>query len=237
VDPNRVYLMGISEGCYGTQILGPFMADRFGGASAMAGGVGDDVPAENLRNLAFRTDVGEHDTTFNRVGLAREFHRRMDAAAETWGGYRNQLHVQKGRGHGIDYRPGPKWMIEHERIPCPDTVVWTAKEHHGRRRPVFYWVRLEGRNLRGVIRVVVRKNGNHFDITAHQGEDIPLGDARITLLLNEDKVNIGQPVRVSVNGEPVRVPHLSFRVASMARALAERGDPNYLFPIEVPIEL
>ncbi|MCB1132063.1 MAG: hypothetical protein KDN05_13105, partial [Verrucomicrobiae bacterium] len=60
VDPERVYLLGISEGGYGTDILACWMPDRFAGANAMAAGVGLGTPPANLRNLAFRTDVGEN---------------------------------------------------------------------------------------------------------------------------------------------------------------------------------
>ena len=38
VDPNRVYLIGISEGAYTAFILGSFFADRWAGSGSMAGG-------------------------------------------------------------------------------------------------------------------------------------------------------------------------------------------------------
>lgn len=237
VDPDRVYLMGVSEGCYGTQILGPFMPDRFGGACAMAGGVGKDVPAENLRNLAFRTEVGENDTTFNRVGLAREFHARMDEAAKTWKGYVNHLNVQAGRGHGIDYKPGPEWMVKHRRNPLPDTVVWTAKSHDKRRRPAAYWLGLSGDKLEGAIRLSARIKRNTIKIRAHNGDDSPLGNARITLMLDDSMLDLDKPLKVVCNGkkQDVEVPARS--VESLARTLSQRGDPSYAFPVEVAVDL
>jgi poly(3-hydroxybutyrate) depolymerase len=37
VDPNRVYIMGISQGGYGSCHLAPFLADLFAGAGPMDG--------------------------------------------------------------------------------------------------------------------------------------------------------------------------------------------------------
>jgi hypothetical protein len=237
VDPDRVYLLGISEGAYGTQILGPFMADRFGGANAMAGGVGDDVPAENLRNLAFRTDVGETDTMFDRVGLARKFHARMDAAREKFGGYDNELNVQAGKGHGVDYAPGPEWMVKHHRDSRPKTVVWTTKELDGRRRPAFYWLGLSGKDLKGDIEMTAKIDGNHIAITAVRSDKSPLTSARISVMLDHKLVDLAKPVRVTCNGKSVSETLVPREVETLARTLVLRGDPEMAFPARIDIDL
>lgn len=237
VDPDRVYLLGISEGAYGTQILGPFMADRFGGANAMAGGVGDDVPAENLRNLAFRTDVGEIDTMFDRVGLARKFHARMDAAREKFGGYDNNLNVQPGKGHGIDYRPGPEWMIKHHRDPRPKTVVWTSKELDGRRRPAFYWLGLSGKDLKGDIEITAKIEGNDIAITAARPDKSPLTGVQLSVMLDDKLVDLAKPVRVTCNGKAVSDKIAPRDLETLARTLALRGDPELAFPAKIDIDL
>lgn len=236
VDPDRVYILGISEGAYGTQILGPFMADRFGGANAMAGGVGDDVPAENLRNLAFRTDVGEKDTMFDRVGLARKFHARLEAGRKKFGGYVNDLNVQAGKGHGVDYRPGVEWMIQHQRQSRPNTIVWTSKELDGRRRPSFYWLGLSGAKLEGEIRMAGRIEGNAIRITASQGGDVLKG-ARITVMLDARLVDLSKPVTVTCNGKSVHSGMVERNLENLARSLVDRGDPGMMFPARIDIDL
>lgn len=239
VDPDRVYLMGISEGAYGTQILGPFMADRFGGANAMAGGVGDDVPAENLRNLAFRTDVGEQDTMFDRVGLARKFHARMDAGGKGYGGFTNHLEVQAGKGHGVNYSPGGQWMIQHHRNPRPDTVVWTAKDLGGQRRPAFYWLGLDGKDLKGAIRLTgkINRAENRIDLTALAADGSPLRDAAVSVMLDESMVDFTRAVTVTCNGKTVSSAAPQRSVETSARTLLQRGDPAMAFPAEVEISL
>ncbi|MGB0767451.1 MAG: hypothetical protein ACPGYV_07050, partial [Phycisphaeraceae bacterium] len=104
VDPNRVYKLGVSQGGFASAILGVFMPDRFAGINPMAAGVGLGNPAENLRNVATYTSVGERDTMFKRAPHAIVFHRRLDELREKDpAGYANHLDVQPGRGHGIDY--------------------------------------------------------------------------------------------------------------------------------------
>ncbi len=236
VDPDRVYLMGISEGCYGTQILAPHMADRFSGACAMAGGVGEDVPVENLRNLAIRTEVGENDTTFDRVGLARSYHERIDGFADKWGGYPNVLNVQEGKGHGIDYAPGPEWMVKHRRDARPDTVVWTAGPHHGRRRPAFYWLGLSGEGLEGCLELVARLDEGEVKLSAKAAEGGSFGEAMIRVMLDDSMVDLDEPVRVEVNGEVRSFPAPGRSVETLARTLVERGDSKLSFPAVVEVK-
>lgn len=236
VDPNRVYLMGISEGCYGTQILGPFMPDRFAGASAMAGGVGADVPVENLRNLPFRTDVGENDTTFNRVGLAREYHARMDELAKTFGGYTHSLNVQKGKGHGVDYSPGPAWMIAHQRRAFPDTIVWTAAPLHGKRRPASYWLGFEPGDSKQVARLVATLKENVIDLTVLDTQGEPLDGYTLSVMLNDKMVNLDKPITVQINTRKQSFDTPKRSIESLARTLNDRGDPNYAFPVTLRLQ-
>jgi|TARA_B110000495_G_C22984796_1_gene579302 hypothetical protein len=77
VDPNRVYIMGISQGGYGSCHLAPFLADLFAGAGPMDGGM--MTMTENLRNLAFRSDIGEFDKAYNRIELANKWHSKIDS--------------------------------------------------------------------------------------------------------------------------------------------------------------
>ncbi len=238
VDPDRVYLLGISEGAYGTQILGPFMADRFGGANAMAGGVGDDVPAENLRNLAFRTDVGEEDKMFDRVGLARKFHARMDASRALFGGYVNDLNVQPGKGHGIDYRPGPEWMVQHHRDSRPKTIVWTSQSLDGRRRPAFYWLGLAGADVTGDIKITAQIDDNDIAITTTWASDESLHTgAKLSVMLDEKLVDLAKPIRVTCNGKVVFEKVVPRELETLARTLVLRGDPEMAFPAQIEIAL
>ena len=236
VDPDRVYLMGISEGCYGTQILAPQMADRFGGACAMAGGISENMPLENLRNLAIRTEVGENDTTFDRVGLARKYHARLDSFEETWGPYPHFLNVQPGRGHGIDYAPGPAWMIGHHRESRPETVVWTAVPHDGRRRGAFYWLGLDDTPAEARIELVARRGDGRIRLSVRNPDGPIAPEVRIRVLLDDSMADLGRPVAIDINGRLREFPAPGRSVETLARTLAERGDPKFSFPAVVVVK-
>jgi len=246
VDPNQVYILGISEGGYGTDILAPFMADRFAGAAAMAAGVGLGNPPENLRNLAFRTDVGERDTMFDRQKLAVAFHKRLDELhKEDPQGYQHSINLQKGRGHGIDYRPGPGWMIEHRRPAFPGKVVWIDQALDGQRRERFYWVAFSNRENEGRNRIVaeVDRDQNQVRMVAQQlsgdkasghpthigavksgeGTDIPA--SRLMLLLSDDLVDLDKPVTWELNGTTHTItPNRSSQ--AILESLLDRPDPQ-----------
>lgn len=243
IDPDRVYLLGISEGAYGTDILAPFMADRFAGGNAMAGGVGDDVPAENLRNVAFRTDVGENDKMFDRVGLARKFHARLDEAKKgDEPGYVHSLNVQEGRGHGVDYRPGVAWMVKHQRDARPQRIVWTSKILGQQRRSRFYWIGLEGEELEGIIHLTAEadRDRNLVELTANTGkgdDEKPLEGAKLVVLLDDSLVDLAKPVKITCNGKVVHEGKVEKNVATLKQTLEERGDPKMMFPGKVEISL
>lgn len=259
VDPNRVYLVGISEGGFGTAILAPFMPDRFGGANAMAAGVGLGNPAENLRNLAFRTDVGENDTMFQRVGLAVAFHRALDAYhAKDADSYPHSINVQPGRGHGIDYRPGVEWIAQHHRNPWPRHITWLGKQIDGQRRARHYWVQIDGPIKDGWnIRIEARVDNaaKHIVVTAEQvqiegdggnpthvkvGEILsrePLTGVALRVLLDDDLIDLDQPLRITVNGEERFNGRVERSAATQLRTLAGYGDPTMSASAEVVIPL
>ena len=238
VDPDRVFILGISEGAFGTLILAPHMADRFAGANAMAGGETDQVPAENLRNVALRTDVGENDTMFNRVGLAREYHARLEAARGDYGGYVHYLNVQPGRGHAIDYTPGVEWMIRHRRDARPDTVVWTARPLDGRRRSAFYWLGLQparpDQRVRLVGRLLPEQNAVEIDAAPELPED-SLEGARVRVLLDDALLDLDREITVNLDGRRVFHGRAQRCLETLARTLAERGDPRLAFPVEIEL--
>ncbi|MCU0785408.1 MAG: hypothetical protein MUF81_15420 [Verrucomicrobia bacterium] len=248
VDPNRVYLMGVSEGGYGTDILAPFMADRFAGANAMAAGVGLGNPPANLRNLAFRTDVGETDYQFDRSPLAQKFHAELDRLQQLDpGGYVHSINLQAGRAHGIDYRQGILWITKYSRPPWPDRVVWVNQPLDGLRRERFYWVAIPAAPEKGDLRIDAaanRKNntitidiatldGGNLDGNRTHGKDnvaeahrTALGKTGVNLLLSDALLDLDKPVTVVANGKRVFNKKVARSARVIAAALAARPDPS-----------
>jgi predicted esterase len=252
VDPNRVYKLGISQGGFGTNKLVTFMPDRFAGANPMAGGVNPDQhPPINLRNVAFRNDVGEKDTMFDRVGNAIKFHERLDQLhAEDPQGYIHEINVQKGRGHGIDYRPGVKWIAKHSRTPWPSRLAWDNRSLGGERRLRHYWIELVGEHdaPRTMIVAEADRETNTISLTAEQqlkqakGGDVqaafaPLAGVTLRVLLHDALVDLDKPVKVVVNGKALYHAPVRRDTAVQLRTLASYGDPTMTASAELVFAL
>lgn len=246
VDPNRVYILGVSEGGFGADILGPHMADRWAGANAMAAGVGLGNPPANLRNVAFRTDVGERDMMFDRVKLATAFHdelerlRKLDPA-----GYKHSINIQKGRGHGIDYSQGIQWIAESARNPWPARIVWINQAMDGLRRERFYWlsmpevkggadIRIEAGvagqtiNIEAATLAATNTDGNktHGKDNVGESKRTPLRGARIELLLRDGLLDLDRPITVTANGKQVFQGAVKRSEKAIKESLAKRPDPS-----------
>lgn len=259
VDPDRIYMMGISEGAYGTEALAPFWADRLAGGCAMAGGAGGGERLRSLRNTAFRNDTGEKDTMFDRIGLAKSAHAYLALLKESDPqGYDHMLLIQEGRGHGIDYRPGPAWIAERRRDPRPTRVVWFSHALDDARRDEFAWISLVGVPQRDIlvvaeidraanaIAVEVRVTPESLpeDSPLRDGSKPPPIDARphleegsIVLHLDDALVDLDRPVSVRLNGRDAVSATAERRLAHLAEDIARHGDPGRVFPARLVLPL
>lgn len=244
VDPNKIYIMGISQGGYGTCHLTPFMADLFAGGGSMAGGM--MTVTENLRNVAFRSDIGEKDTMYDRIKYAKQLHAAIDAnKAKDPQGYENVLAIQEGRGHGIDYSKSPSWLATHTRNPHPDKIVWRCHEKAGIYRENFYWIGLTETPEQGEfdLTAAADKGENIVTITAEEvipakekgtkATRKPLTSSQIIVNLNDELVDLDQEVTVMLNGKEVFKGKLERSRNTLLKNLVKRGDPNYAFPAQV----
>lgn len=246
VDPNKIYIMGISQGGYGSCHLAPFMADLFAGAGPMAGGM--MTVTENLRNLPFRSDIGEHDTAYKRIILARKLHDAIDAhKAKDPKGYENILAIQKGKGHGIDYSLSPSWLAEHTREPHPEKVVWRCHNKDGIYRDSFYWISLTNPPEKGEyeITATLDQSNNVVELIAKEvipaaekgGKPTrkPLSSSRISVHLDDDMLDLDKEVTVMLNGKQAFKGKVKRSQGTILKNLVKRGDINYAFPAEVTV--
>jgi S-formylglutathione hydrolase FrmB len=246
VDPNKIYIMGISQGGYGSCHLAPFMADLFAAAGPMAGGM--MTVTENLRNLPFRSDIGENDTMYKRIKLAQRLHDAIDAhRAKDPEGYENVLAIQKGRGHGIDYSLSPGWLATHTRNPHPDRIVWRCHQKDGIYRSSFYWLSLTHTPEKGEFEIVATldKSKNLITITAEEVNPAkekgdkptrkPLTASQINVHLNDTMLDLDKEVMIQLNGKQAFKGMVKRSRGNILRNLVKRGDINYAFPAEVTV--
>jgi len=245
VDPDRVHVLGISEGGYGAIRFAGNRPDRFAACNGMAAAEPlATSPPENMRNVALRIDIGERDTMFDRVGLARTMGERL-ATLRTAdpGGYVHELAVQPGRGHGIDYAPGPRWLVDKVRTPRPDRVVWTVLPFDTQVALQSYWLALPERPPVLPLHLQATLRGQRLELVAevddpdHAGGRVPARSGRVLVRLDDGMVDLDRELQVVVNGASRAAVQPHRRLATMVRTLAERGDPRLCFPAEVTVDL
>lgn len=246
VDPDRAYILGISEGGYGSFRMGIFLADYFAAAGPMAGAIWPEQEhIENLRNTAFCIQMGEFDYAYERVENARKWKIKLDsAAAASPGQFIHTVEIQAGKGHGIDYMKAAPWIKQFKRKNYPDTLSWMYyaqcdtiyNAEPGQPctyRKGFGYVRLDGLSQSGERSFYVEKQGNAYEIKSSNVKGIVKG--KITLYV--DKVDFAQPVKVNYNGKEVFNKKLPLNVGVMAESIALFGDPRRIFAAAVEVKV
>ena len=240
-NPDRVYLQGISEGGYSAFRLGSLMADRWAGSCAMAAAepIGN-APLENLQHVAFRCGIGEKDTMFNRVGLARKYFQELAKLKKNHPGFFKHFYdEQKGRGHGIDYQDGPAWIAKYTRTTVPGSFYWTVIKQHGPHRSRLYWLAIDGEHSGLPLKLTAKsdKSKNTIHLTATDKEDQPATGVKLRVYLNEQLVDLTKEVVIKVNGKEAFKGMVKPSMEALIRSTAERGDPRQVFPAQVKLGL
>ncbi|MGC4013927.1 MAG: prolyl oligopeptidase family serine peptidase [Luteolibacter sp.] len=228
VDPDRVYVTGISEGGYTAYRLPANRPDRFAAACAMAAAEPmENAPPENLRNLPFRCGIGENDTMFDRIGLARRYFEQLGKlqGADT-AHYIHELDAQANRGHGIDYKPGPEWMVRHTRDPRPKAITWTVQKLHNSLALRNNWLALDEAPSTLPAKLDASIEGNTITLRADTG-------LKIRVFLDDTLVNLNQPVKMILNDKEVFNGKAIRNLATMVKTLESRGDPRLVYTAEV----
>lgn len=244
INADKTYIMGISEGGYGSFRMGVFLADYFAGAGPMAGPVwADQEPIENLRNTAFHIEVGEKDYAYGRVQNGRDWKKLLDsAAAKNPGQFKHEVEIQNGRGHGIDYFRTAPWLKQFTRKAYPDTLsmVYYAQVDSiyggepnvpSTYRKGFGYLRLDGLSKTGERKFYIEKKGNTYQVSSSNVKGKVKGKVKLYI----DKVDFSQPILVYYNSKLISNKKLKPNVGTMTESLALFGDPERLFPVAVDI--
>ncbi|MDE7387752.1 MAG: hypothetical protein K2M97_00710, partial [Muribaculaceae bacterium] len=257
IDPDRIYMFGISEGGYGSQRLASFYADYLAAAGPMAGGEPlKNAPVENLRNTAFSLLTGADDRGFYRNMLTGYTAQALDSAAEANpGDFIHRVELIPGRGHHIDYSPTTPWLSQHRRCISPTRLSWENFEMDGQYRTGF-----------GNIQVIERSNPDnstrtHYDLRIadnvvnldaalvtytctqkdpHWGIELkfdknyaPATTGSVRIFLDENMVDFSKPVTLIVNGKRQFRGKLALSETDLRRSCEEFSDPRRLYPASV----
>lgn len=259
VDPDRIYVFGISEGGYGAQRLASFYADYWAAAGPMAGGEPlKNAPAENLMNTPFSLRTGAEDKMFYRDKLTGYTKSALDSLECLFPGkFVHHVELIAGCGHHIDYRQTTPWLSKFTRNPWPKSFIWEDYEMDSLHRRGFYNLLVKERPDKVLrTRYELRISGNEVSVnvsnvryetietdsvygielkfqrnheTAHAGS--------FTIFLDEHLVDLAKPVKVTVNGHTVFEGMLRLDVKNMLRAVSAFYDPRRIYPAAIEVDL
>jgi hypothetical protein len=229
VNPNRVYLMGYSAGGDGVYQLAPRMADRFAAAAMMAGHPNETSPL-GLRNLPFTIHMGGRDAAYNRNQTAADWAKSLAALQkDDPQGYTHLVKIYPDKGHWMDREDAVAipWMYQYQRAPLPERIVWKQDDVTHRR---FYWLALDDEQRKAGAEVIAVRSGQKIDLKSEQVE-------RLRVRLNDDMLDLDQPVTFTRAGEVLVTKPVERTIATLARTLAERGDPLAIYSGEIEVVL
>lgn len=261
INPDHVYVFGISEGGYGSQRLASFYADYLAAAGPMAGGEPlKNAPVENCRNIAFSLRTGALDDGFYRNKLTtytnEEFNR---LEKENPGSFIHHIELIPGMGHAIDYRPTTPWMKQYARNPYPKTVSWENFEMDGRYRDGFYNLYVLERsndNTDSRTYYEMRIDGNHIDLSVqlvtYKAVEVdprwgielkfektyqPATKGKLLVYLCDELVDLDQEVILTVNGKEVFRGIVKPELKHLVNSCAAFFDPARLYPAAIEVDL
>ena len=235
-DPDRVYLTGISDGGYGAFRLGLYMPDYFAAVGSLAAAIESLELAENLRNVAFRFDVGEKDYEYDRSLNAMDWRDKLDKfAQENPEDFIHQSNIIPEKGHTIPYLTITSWLAEYKRRVYPKHLSYTYYNIDDGFSDGVYYVGFgkltQSRDAR--LHIDVRHESNNFEVETK----LRRGSVKGTLTLYIDEVDFTKPVVVRHNGQVIFSGILRPSKGVMAEAIALFGDPKRIFPAKVNIPL
>lgn len=259
INPNKLYVFGISEGGYGSQRLASYYADYWAAAGPMAGGEPlKNAPAENLMHTPFLLRTGAEDKGFYRDILSRYTRDALDSLVNLNPiGFRHRVDLIPGMGHHIDYDVTTPWLNHFTRTMNPKEFIWEDFEMDGVHRKGFYNLLVDQRPdslLRtrydfiigdsNVVNIIIedvhyqtiQKDAQFGIEMKFERTYTPAEGGKLTVFLDEDMVDLTSWVKIRINGRQLFFGKLRPNVKDMAKSLATFYDPERIFPVSVEIE-
>ena len=232
VDPDRVYLSGMSQTGWWAWFLGAFRADRFAGIAPMSSLTWHvNRVADNLATLPIFVLQGDADETCPPA-QARALTKRLE-----------EMHVDvrykevAGAGHvpavWAHLDEGLKWLGEKPRARRPARVVKALRNTQG---PWAYWLRVDAvedeADGKAVTPTVARVEGKI------EGQTVTVTTEKVsalTVCLSSESLDLTKPVEVVWNGKSRFKRIVTPSLATLLTIAGEKAD--YAAPYEASVPL
>ncbi|WP_447976842.1 carboxylesterase family protein [Candidatus Nitrospira bockiana] len=250
VDPDRVFLTGMSNGGIGVYLVGTHYAPLFAGLAPMAAGLDEVLMPflENLRHTPVYLIHGVKDQVMP-VSLSRRIAEELTRLGYPFV-YRehDRTHPIAG-GHYFPREELPDlvaWFAARRRDPLPKQLTLVRDASH---LLPFSWVRIDATDRIAAFTdrlidsdddAIVTRRYARLQATVAAPNRIEVQTDRVrrfTLFLNDALVDLSQPVTVVTNG---RVSYQALVRPSAERLLRDarqRRDPRALFPSAISIDV
>jgi len=248
VDPDRIFLTGMSNGGIGTWLIGMHHAPLFAGIAPMASGL-DNVLMPflaNLRNAPIYIIHGTKDQVMP-VELSRSISRELKALGYQYVYREHQGEHPHAGGHYFPKEEVPDlvaWFDGRRRDPMPVRLTVVRDASHFQ---PFSWVRLDATDpIAAFSDDLVDKNDEKMARREYAKLDAAITSPnrievkaervwRYTMFLNERLVDLSKPITVVTNGQ---VSFDGLPISSLETLLRQariRQDPGALFSAQLTI--
>jgi len=250
IDPDRVFLTGMSNGGIGAYLIGAHHATRFAAVVPMAAGLDEVLMPflENFRQTPLYLIHGLQDQVMP-VELSRSIARSLARL-----GYphvyreHDRVHPMAG-GHFFPREELPNliaWLGQRHRDPYPKKLTVVRDASH---LTPFGWVRIDATDRIAAFsddlvdrrdEAIANRVYAKLEAEVVAGNRIEVRTQRVrryTLYLNERLVDFSPPVTVVTNGSLSYEGPVAVSARTLLRQARLRQDPGALFPGEITIDV
>ncbi len=248
VDPDRIFLTGMSNGGIGAWLIGMHHAPLFAGIAPMASGL-DQVLMPflaNLRNTPVYMIHGEKDQVMP-VELSRSISRELAALGYPYVYREHQGEHPVAGGHYFPREELPElaaWLNRQRRDPLPARLTVVREASHFQ---PFDWVRIDATDPIAAFaddliskrdESIRRREYAKLDATIVSPDRIEVTTERVrrySLFLNGGMIDVTKPLTVSTNGTVSFEGLVTPSVEHLLRQMRLRDDPRQLFSIHLTV--
>jgi len=250
VDPDRIFLTGMSNGGIGTWIIGMHHADLFAGIAPMASGI-DDVLFPFLGNLTHTPVYVIHgaDDQVMPVQLSRDLVKEMKRLGIPHLYREHQWTHPHAGGHFFPRQELPAliaWFDQQRRTPFPRQISLVRDATH---LTLLSWLRIDStEQIAAFSKNLIDRRDEfitegifaklHAEMTSPN--KIVVNTNRIrgyTIFLNQDLVDFSKPVIVETNGKISFEGMVEPSIETLLQEVRNRSDTHILFPAKLIINL
>ncbi|MBH0191316.1 MAG: hypothetical protein HP492_06040 [Nitrospira sp.] len=250
VDPDRIFLTGMSNGGIGTWLIGMHHASLFAGIAPMASGLDDILMPflANLRNTPIYIIHGAKDQVMP-VELSRSISRELKMLGYSHVYREHEREHPMAGGHYFPKEELPDlvmWLNEQRRGPLPGRLTVVREASH---LQSFNWLRLESTDpIAAFSEDLVDKRDERIKrreyakldasiVGTNRIEVIAERVRRYSIFLNDRLVDFSKPVTVLTNGQVSFTGMVTPSLETLLRQARQRQDPRELFSVQLTIAI